>query len=219
MVGNHKLHKNVAIVAAGNLASDRALVSELSTALQSRMIHFPVTVSVANWLKWAGSNVDHRIVGFIGFKPNLLMGDLAHEDFTFPCPRTWHFLSKLMEGSEDVEFIRALADATVGEGTSAEFTSFLKVYQDLPSWESIVKNPEAVNVPTEMSILFALATLIGYRVEESTLPKVITFIKKMDSEAQIVTLRLILSKNPKLVTHPEILKWVQENSKLVSALS
>ena len=38
MVGLRKLHSHVAIVAAGNLASDNAIVEDMSTALQSRMV-------------------------------------------------------------------------------------------------------------------------------------------------------------------------------------
>ena len=40
MVGQYKLHPSVRIVCAGNLITDRAIVTELSTAMQSRMIHF-----------------------------------------------------------------------------------------------------------------------------------------------------------------------------------
>ena len=36
MVGSHHLHKNVAIVGAGNLETDNAIVQPMSTALQSR---------------------------------------------------------------------------------------------------------------------------------------------------------------------------------------
>ena len=39
MTGQKKLNSNVAIVAAGNLANDRAIVNPISTALQSRMVH------------------------------------------------------------------------------------------------------------------------------------------------------------------------------------
>lgn len=218
MVGNHKLHKNVAIIAAGNLASDRALVSDLGTAMQSRLIHFKVNVSVDNWLKWASKNIDHRIVGFIGFKPNLLMGDLDHEDFTFACPRTWHFLSRMTKDIDNVEAIKPLAVATIGEGTAMEYTSFLRVYQELPTWESIVTSPESVKVPVDMSVLFALATLIGHRVDTKTLSKVLVLIQKMVPEAQVVTLRLILSRHPEFATHPDVLNWVKTNSSLISAL-
>lgn len=218
MVGNHHLHKNVAIVAAGNLATDRAMVEEMSTALQSRMIHFQTKVDAANWLTWAGKHIDYRIVGFIGFRPSLIVGSLDHEDFTFPCPRTWTFLSKMINGVEDITFIKNLASATIGEGTAMEFVSFLQVYKTLPSWEDIITKPEQVKVPTEMSIAFALASLIGARVDANTLPAVLTFAHRMDTEVQIVMLKLILGKNPELQTHQSVLNWVKANSSLISAL-
>lgn len=88
MVGNHKLHPKVAIVAAGNLDSDKAITNRISTALQSRMIHFELEVDHKSWLEWANNNeVDYRIKSFIGFKPEMLHHfDPNHKDNTFPTP-------------------------------------------------------------------------------------------------------------------------------------
>jgi hypothetical protein len=219
MVGNHKLHKNIAIVAAGNLATDRAMVEDMSTALQSRMVHFPVTVKPQNWLKWAASRVDYRIAGFIGFRPEKLNGDVEHEDFTFPCCRTWTFLSSLIKDVEDIEFITKMATATIGEGTAREFVSFLSVYASLPSWNDIITNSNSLQVPTELSTCFALASLIAHRVDDRTITPVVTFIKRMDIEVQIVTLKLILGKNHGLQTHQAITGWVKENANLLEAIS
>ena len=67
-VGQYPLHKNVAIVAAGNKATDKAIVNRISTAMQSRLIHLNLEVNPKDWINWANENqIDHRIVSFIQF--------------------------------------------------------------------------------------------------------------------------------------------------------
>lgn len=87
-VGQHPLHESVAIVAAGNLATDKAIVNRMGTAMQSRMIHLEMKADRDSWLEWALDNgIDYRIRAFIKFKDTLLHKfDPNHSDKTFPCP-------------------------------------------------------------------------------------------------------------------------------------
>ena len=89
MVGSHHLHKNVAIVAAGNLDTDNAIVQPMSTALQSRLVHMELVVDPKEWDEWATeAGIHHRITDFIKFKPGLLYTFTPdHTDKTYACPR------------------------------------------------------------------------------------------------------------------------------------
>ena len=89
MVGQFKLHSHVKTVCAGNLMDDGAIVEELSTALQSRLVHLQLEITAQEWLDYANiSNYDFRIMAFIRnnedklytFKPD-------HSDHTYACPR------------------------------------------------------------------------------------------------------------------------------------
>jgi hypothetical protein len=88
MVGKYHLHKNVAIVCAGNKATDGAIVNRMSTAMQSRLIHLELDVDVKPWLAWASENlIDYRVVSYIESHPDHLhQFDPAHNDKTFACP-------------------------------------------------------------------------------------------------------------------------------------
>jgi hypothetical protein len=89
MIGQKKLNKNVAIVCAGNLATNNAIVEEMSTALQSRMGHIEVMIDTNDWLDWAfPKGVDHRITSYLQFKPgNIHTFSPDHSDKTYACPR------------------------------------------------------------------------------------------------------------------------------------
>lgn len=215
MVGEFKLHKNVAIVCAGNLETDGALVEEQSTAMQSRMVHMTLELDVPAWLEWARENgIDYRITSYIQWRPEELQRfDPSHEDVTFACPRTWEFASRLISGIEQLIILdKTLLSGTISEGVAREFYGFTKIFEDLPTLESIVKSPNSVPVPTEPSVCWALTGSLGQHATEKNIEPIMQFISRIPKEFQVVALREICRRNKKLKTSAPVLDWVTQNS-------
>lgn len=84
----YDLHPKCAIMASGNLSTDRAIVNTLSTATTSRFTHYRLRVDNELWINWANeSGLDHRTISFIKFKPDALHKfDPNTSESTFPCP-------------------------------------------------------------------------------------------------------------------------------------
>jgi len=92
-LGEHHLPKGTWVVAAGNRASDRALIRPLSAALINR-----VRVDVQEWLEWARANGIRRdIISFIRFMPETLMRPVPAEPIPFSTPRAWASLSQALD--------------------------------------------------------------------------------------------------------------------------
>lgn len=214
MVGVHHLHKNVAVVAAGNLETDGAIVEPMSTALQSRMIHMEVMVDAEEWLSWAASNnIDHRIVSFIRFKPDSLYTfSPDHTDKTYGSPRTWEFTNRLVNGLPVTNADVPMLAGTISEGLAREFIVFCQIYSKLPTIQSIVAAPDVVAVPTEPSILFALTGAIGNFANEDTITSLMVFINRLPIEFQVVTLRDIVRRKKELLQNPAVLKWISQQA-------
>lgn len=215
MVGDHKLHKNVAVVAAGNREEDGALVEKLSTALQSRVVHFDVVVDANVWLEWAMNNdIDHRITSFIRFKPdNLYTFRPDHTDKTYGSPRTWEFASRFTRQREKVtsKLLIPLAGC-LSEGLAREFIGFCAIYADLPSIDQIAANPAGLKMPSEPSVLYALSGSIANHSTPEKMPQLIQFIERMPIEFQIITLREVVRRRKDMLRVPEVLKWVQTSA-------
>jgi len=214
-IGMHNLHKRVAIVCAGNKATDKAIVNRLSTAMQSRMIHLNLMVDSDAWLEWANANgIDHRVISFVKFRPELLHKfNPSHADDTFASPRTWEFLSRIITGKE--KFSRtdhAVLVGTVGEGPATEFRAFCEVYKDLPTIEQMVANPSVIHIPKEPGHQYAMTTLISHNANDATIAPLMIVIKKLPVEFQVVVLKDIYSMSPELKENPVIQTWVNENA-------
>ena len=142
MVGTHKLHKNVRIVAAGNKITDNAVVNELSTALKSRLINLTVECDADSWLAWAGAHdIDSRVMGFILNEKNKALFNFnpEKEDSTFACPRTWAMLSALIKPLTSLDGYDELIAGTIGNEMAQKFKTFTRCADKLPSWESLVE--------------------------------------------------------------------------------
>lgn len=218
MVGSHALHKKVAMVLAGNLESDGAIVHPMSTALQSRLIHLELEVDPKEWDEWAveTGNIHFHITSFIKFKPNLLYTfSPDHTDCTYACPRTWEFASRLIDvmGDEETNDMLPLLAGTLSEGVAREFLLFRKIYQKLPTIPQILAQPTKIAVPQEPSILFALTGSLANNMEDGNVDKLISFIERMPVEFQVVCLREAVRRNKKLMANAAMQKWMQEKAK------
>lgn len=210
MVGQHHLHKNVAIVCAGNKETDNAIVNPMSTALQSRLVHMELVVDAKEWVNWASeSNIDHRITSYINFKPHSLYTfSPNHTDKTYAAPRTWEFADRVLKVVDvgDRDCLPMLA-GTLSEGVAREFLSFCKIFQDLPKIEAIVNSPVAIKVPTDPSVLYALTGAIGHYASMDNFDSLMKFVERMPLEFQVVCLREVVRRNKTMTGHPSVQKW------------
>lgn len=210
MVGLHHLHKHVAIVCAGNLETDGAIVNPMSTAMQSRLAHLELVTDVNQWLDWAYENGIHRfITSYIKFKPgNLYAFSPDHTDKTYACSRTWEFANRVLEvaGTDDKDLLPMLA-GVLSEGVAREFIGFTKIDNELPKISQIVQSPNSVRVPDEPSVLFALTGSISHHADKTNLEPLITYVKRLPKEFQVVALRETVRRRKELVGHPAMQEW------------
>ena len=210
MVGQYHLHKNVAIICAGNKETDNAIVQPLSTALQSRLVHMELVVDSKQWIEWAATEgVDPRITGYIGFKPgNLYTFHPDHTDKTYACPRTWMFVNKVLKTVEITEddALPMLA-GTISEGVAREFIGFCHIFGSLPKIEQILANPETIPVSQEPSVSFAISSSIAHNATKANIEKLMKYVVRMSSEFQVICLRETVQRNRELMAHPSVIAW------------
>ena len=217
-VGSFNLHNKVVMVAAGNKATDKAIVTQMSTALQSRLIHYELELDFNQWIEWALDNdFDHRIIGFLNFKKELLMDfNPEHSDRTFACPRTWEFLNRLIKDRPVDDSSAARITGTIGKGAGIEFIAFCKVYKFLPSISDIISNPITTSVPDETSAQFAVSSMLVRETTPENLPHMISYINRFNTELKILYGRGIIKSNPKLRDVPDFVNLFREIARYIS---
>ena len=123
-VGQHKLHPNVAIICAGNLASDKAIVNNMGTAMQSRLVHLVLETNFNGWLEEVAipQNYDSRIIAYLAqYQHKLMDFKPDHVDKTFCSPRTWEFVNRLIANKHDISHMAPLLAGTISSDVVVEF--------------------------------------------------------------------------------------------------
>lgn len=216
MVGMANLHTKACIVAAGNLATDNALIEEDSTAMQSRMVHIEVHTDTEQFIPFAQKKgFDYRITAFLQFRPDLLYTFKPdHTDYTYASPRTWEFANRLLKLDPELDrTTQKLLGGTLSQGVAREFIVFCEIEKSLTTFEAIVSSPTTAKVPSEAGTLYALTGMLAAKlaVDIDKFPAVIKYITRLPAEFQVCCLRDLIRRQPDVMSSPEVSAWIREN--------
>jgi DNA polymerase III delta prime subunit len=156
-VGKHRLSNNWFITATGNRLSDRSNVNVLPAALNNRFTIYELEPGIDDWKNWAYTHgMAADVIGFLNWKPEVLFKfDPEHyaPEQPFPTPRSWEKISdKLNAGIADFEVL----SGDIGEGAAAEFCEYIRVKNELPDIDEILRGKDVV--PTRPDLLHVVCS-------------------------------------------------------------
>lgn len=226
-LGDYELPNGWAIIAAGNRSTDRAIVNQMSTALKNRFTHLNYEVNNDDWCDWAlKNNIAVEVLGFIRFRP-MLLNEFEQRNESkeerervqrmkdaqaFATPRSWEFLSKVVQQkpSSDIEY--ELYTGIVGEGAAAEFMGYLKYYRDLPNLDALLMNPGAAKVPEEPATLYALSTGLATKTTQDNMERVVKYALRLPAEFQVLLMKDAIARDNDLTQTKSFNEWAIKNA-------
>jgi len=175
-VGKYKLPDNVVIVAAGNRESDKGVTYRMPMPLANRFLHIEMRADFASWQNWAVNNGIHTdVVGYLSFAKNDLYDfDSKSASRAFATPRSWTFVSQLLEDEADTDndTLFNLVAGSVGEGLAVKFMAHRKVSSKMPNPTDILSGKvKELNVK-EISAMYSLTTSMCYELRDAIENKV-----------------------------------------------
>lgn len=226
-VGEHSLPDNCIVIAAGNRTTDKSVAYKMPKALANRLLHIEVEGNFDSWMEWAVKNgINRMVTGYLSFRRDRLMQfDPASEELAFATPRSWEMVSNVLNlVSEDFSVTYPLIAGLIGSGNAAEFHTWTKVYNNLPSIEDIFsgKNPP---MPRGTDTMYALvSSMVAYaREHKDDLPAItnsIVYADRMPPDYSAILMRdyMYLEKDYKLrlMGIPEFKKWLQTKGRLLN---
>ncbi len=169
-VGQYKLPDNVMIIAAGNRDADKGVTYRMPAPLANRFVHLELAVSFPDWFEWAVNNNIHKdVVGYLQFsKKDLYDFDPKSPSRSFATPRTWTFVSELIEDDIDNETTTDLVSGSVGEGLAIKFMAHRKVAASMPNPSDILSGKVKELKQTEISAMYSLTVSLCYELKEAS---------------------------------------------------
>lgn len=226
-LGDYVLPPGWVIIAAGNRSTDRAIVNQMSTALKNRFVHINYEVNNDDWCDWAlRNNIAVEVLGFIRFRPMLLNEFEQRNDSkeerervqrlkdaqAFATPRSWEFLSKVVQQKPSADIEYELYTGIVGEGAAAEFMGYLKYYRDLPNLDALLMNPGTAKVPEEPATLYALATGLATKATQDNMERVVKYTLRLPPEFQVLLMKDAITRDNSLAQTKAFNDWAIKNA-------
>ena len=167
-IGKYYLPDNVVMVAAGNRESDKGVTYRMPTPLANRFVHLEMRVDFPVWQEWAVQNNIHKdVVGYLSFaKQDLYDFDAKSASRSFATPRSWTFVSELLEDDDtDENTLTDLVAGAVGEGLAVKFQAHRKIASKMPKPEEILSGKVKDLQVKEVSAMYSLVISMCYELK------------------------------------------------------
>ncbi len=216
-LGEYQLPDKWSVVAAGNREQDRSVSHRMPSALANRFVHIDFEVDIDQWLEWAQeSGLSRQVRAFIRFRPSLLHDfDPKRETRAFPSPRSWEFVSRLLESNLQPAMVPELVAGAVGKGAAAEFSGFLDLWNQLPSPLDIISDPGGIPVPDSPAVLFALSEMMGAAMTLDNITLVMCWARRLPPEFSVLLMREAVRKTPGIVETSVFADWASMNAQIL----
>ena len=155
-VGSYVVPEGWYVWAAGNRKEDKAAVFDMPTPLANRFLHLEVKPDFESFKTYAlEAKVHEQIIAFLSFRSSLLH-KIDPQQPAWSSPRSWVMASHLHYAGLDIA-------PAVGNGTKAEFDSFINLYENLPNL-TIILEGKGMEIPFPKEPSSRYATAIGLTV-------------------------------------------------------
>ena len=209
--GEYELPEGASLMACGNRESDRGVTHRMPTPLASRFVHLEIKVDPSDWCEWGAANgIAPETLFFIQLRPELLhVFDPQSREAAFACPRTWEFVSNVVNqrGGLDPAAERALFRGAVGEAAAVEFSAFLKVWRELPHPRSVIDDPENADVPQNASALIALCGSLYRMADDVNLGSIVSYATRLRREVGEFLVGSCVRREPALQHTDAFIRW------------
>lgn len=215
-LGEYTLPDGWRVVSANNRESDGGGVTRMPSALANRFVHLALEVDLDDWCAWAvTAGVEPVVIAFLRFRPNLLhMFDRnAH---SFPTPRSWEFVSRVVQQEQSIEIELALVAGSVGQAAAIEFESFVRLFRTLPSIDAILLDPTKAPVPSgNVATLYAVSAALAARAKPDNFGRVIKYLDRLPPEFAVFAIKDATTRDAKLQTTADFTRWAVAHADLM----
>jgi hypothetical protein len=217
VINGKPISEHVMFIAATNSSTDKAGVHGLLEPVKSRfhtIIQFDVDVD--EWLDWyLDSGRPVEIAAFIKLRPDLLTQFTPDKKLVNSCsPRTvtnaadW-FAQGFGVGDNEV------FEGAMGEAAATQLLHFLKTYKGIAGLpEEIVTKPNEARIPTDLSLLSALAGAVSFKATEDNLENICTYsdrLKDQSPEFALMMVKTCTDSKPDLMQTMPYIQWLSNN--------
>jgi MoxR-like ATPase len=232
-LGVYSLPVGSIVFATTNLATE-GIGDMLPPHARNRMSVVKVAKPSADeWLEWGLDNaIAPEVLLTVKQFPQMMA---SFEDYTdskdneyindprtprpaFVTPRSLEKASDIIKKTRDMgnDILGHVLKGTIGARATYDMLSIVALSADLPTWDSIVADPDKARVPESPAAVCMLVYSAVQRIEKDNVNKWMKYLNRLSKEAQglFATSVMRTSKKSTVGTSGEFVKWATANNYL-----
>ena len=137
---------------------------------------------------------------------------------SFVTPRSMEKASDIIKATKhlDENIVGTSLVGTIGQRATYDLMAMVKLANDIPSWDTIMANPDKAQVPESPAAVCMLVYSAVQRIEKDNINKWVKYMGRLAKEAQglFATSVMRTSKASTVGTSSEFIKWATANNYL-----
>ena len=227
-VGVHRLPENWVVWSTGNPLGTRNGGTKTFDYIVNSQMLVQVRDSTESWANWArGDKVLSEVIDFgENFSHILFMPPPAVQG-PYCTPRSLHQTDIYLRSCMSVYSLKKIPlDVTtqgecagmIGKEAAEALFLHIRMAQELPDYSECIANPATVRIPSEPDKM----RLFAYKLADYAKPKdareIEIIMGRMPSEFQFMFVKMVRSRNSRMLIEPEFRAWGKRNAQLVAII-
>lgn len=215
-IGEHLFMDNVRLSCSGNRVSDKGIVNRMPSPLDNRITWYETQATVPGWaIEAQKRGVAPVIIAYLTWqKDDLMTFDPAKPEKAFATGRSWMKAAGYWSDTTmPAWLIEASISGAIGAGVTAKLLAFKDHWQMVKKlMPSILKDPSNAELPTELSMQYAVALSIsGEMKDDANCKPYNIYLDRMSSEFGVMAWTLATARNDKLYKTNSFVDFSKKN--------
>jgi hypothetical protein len=228
-IGEYKLPRGWRVWCASNRLADKSGVNKRLSFVQNRMKTINIQPAFDPWMNWAAAHGIHPLtITFAKKNPHHVFKDeVPAVPGPYCTPRSLVLCTqdliamrpKALSDSRlpDDEVAGEIAMGWLGEAVTTDFLAHIRIGNQLPEVEDVVKNPSKTMVPERSDAKFIMASMLAHHSKLDNTGPIFTYVQRMDMEMQVLYVFSIARRSPPLMGNQKVCAWMTEHQALMQA--
>ena len=228
--GEHFLRPGWRVISTSNRLSDKSAVIRPPMHLINREATIEIQFDIDSSSFWWEKNDMHPMgIAFAKAHPGIFANEVPSEPKPYNTPRSytmaWNFLKNVAgtdaDGNPNMKIVtdhisQEFIAGYIGDGSSAELFSFLKVADELPTIEEILAKPGKAKCPDRLDAAYAGVQLCLHHCDATNIDQIWEWTERLPLELQTSAAKSMLDRSGgQLLNSKRLGKWIAKNRALV----
>lgn len=232
-LGDISIDPQSIVFLTGNLTTD-GVGDNLKAHTRNRIVELVVRKPDSDqWLEWAVNNdIDPSVMAWVrqfpqalasyidGDKDNPYIYNPRAVQTAYVSPRSLAIASNVVKtrATNGTDSMIAALKGCIGEAAARDMVAFVDYQDQLPTWDSIVKEPTKALVPTSAGACAVMVFAAIAKVEKDTISPFMEYLRRFESEWQ-ACFAINAVRNPSkqmvVMRSAAFTQWVNDNQDLL----